>query len=398
MIAFWKFVKGYLVICVTGFSPERFMNLCSNKGILLWNIHKEQDAYYMCLSIGGFYKLRPVVKKTGTKVAIVKRCGLPFFMSKIRKRKIFLLGFVMAFIFWLFTSTYIWEIDITGNFTITEDMIGDYLNDNDIYVGMKKSKLNIESLKKGLRKEFDIITWTSVSLNGTKLTIEIKENEKLFFENNKTDIKTEELSCDLVAQRDGKIVSMIVREGVPKVAIGDEIKKGDILVSGSVPIYQEDGTIRKYIYCNADADIMLEYDLNISEGLSLFYEKKKYTGRQKKEYYLNLYGKNIELLGKSNPFLSYDTVSKENRLKILKDYYFPVKFGSYTYREYYTSEEKYTDDEANKILEDKYKKILSTLTEKGVQIIEKNVKIETNDSKWILKGVLRVCENAGTSQ
>lgn len=398
MIAFLKFLKGYLVICVTGFSPERFMNLCSNKGILLWNIHKEQDAYYMCLSIGGFYKLRPIIKKTGTKVAIVKRCGLPFFMSKMHKRKIFLLGFVMVFIFLFWTSTYIWEIDITGNFSITEDMIMDYINDNDIYVGMKKSKINIESLKEELLKEFDIITWTSVSLNGTKLTIKIKENEKLYFENNKTYLKTGELSCDLVAQRDGKITSMIVRKGVPQVSIGDEIKKGDILVSGSVPVYQEDGSIRKYIYCYADADIMLEYDLNISEGLSLFYEKKKYTGREKKEYYLNLYGNNIELFKKNNPFLSYDTVSKENRLKILKDYYLPVKFSSYTYREYYTSEEKYSDEEANKILKDKYKKILSTLTEKGVQIIGKNVKIETNDSKWILKGVLRICENAGTSK
>ena len=99
MIGFFKYLKGYLCICVTGFSPERFMNLCSNRDIILWNIYKEQDAYYMCISIEGFYKLRPIVKKTGTKVAITKRCGLPFLLSGIWKRKIFLLGFILAALF-----------------------------------------------------------------------------------------------------------------------------------------------------------------------------------------------------------------------------------------------------------------------------------------------------------
>ena len=33
--------------------------------------------------------------------------------------------------------------------------------------------------------------------------------------------------------------------------------------------------------------------------------------------------------------------------------------------------------------------------EKGVQIIEKNVKIETNDWKWVLSGELTVQEKTG---
>ena len=100
MIEFLKFLKGYVCIRVSGFSPERFMNLCGNRNILLWNIRKEEDVYYMCLSIAGFYRLKPIVKKTGTKVAIVKRCGLPFFMPGMWKRKIFILGFLLAAAFW----------------------------------------------------------------------------------------------------------------------------------------------------------------------------------------------------------------------------------------------------------------------------------------------------------
>lgn len=398
MIDFFKYLKGYLCICVTGFSPERFMNLCSNREILLWNICKEQDTYYMCISIGGFYKLRPIVKKTGTKVAIVKRCGLPFFMSEIFKRKIFLLGFIAAIFFLVWTSGYIWEIEISGNFTITGDIITDYLEEKNIRVGTKKNQLDIENLEKDIRKEFYQITWTSVKLEGTKLTVEIKENDKIEFEKNyKFEQNSDELPSDLVAQNDGKIVSMIVRKGVPMVSIGQEVKKGDLLVSGKIPVFSEDGTIRKYNYCEADADIMLEHSLNISETLSALYKKKNYTGREKEKHILNAFGKNIDFFGKKNPFLSYDIVYKEKKLKIMNDFYLPIKWGRYTYREYYVIEGKYTEEEAKKILKEKYKKIILTLTEKGVQIIGKDVKIERNNSEWVLRGVLQVCEKAGIS-
>ena len=41
MVELLKNLKGYLRIKVWGFSPERFINLCGNKDILLWDIVKE---------------------------------------------------------------------------------------------------------------------------------------------------------------------------------------------------------------------------------------------------------------------------------------------------------------------------------------------------------------------
>lgn len=394
MIEFFKYIKGYLCIRVTGFSPERFMNLCSNKGILLWNIHKNADEYYMCLSIDGFWKLRPVARKTGTKVAIVRRCGLPFLMSRMWKRKIFITGFVLAALFWLWTSRYIWEIDINGNFTITDDVIIEYLNNNNVIIGMKKSGLNIENLEKGLRKEFYEITWTSAKLEGTKLYIEIKENDKIDLETEYRNDTKRYTASDLVAAKSGKIVSIVVRNGIPQVKVGQEVEKGDVLVSGMIPVYQEDGTVRKYNYCNADADILLEYTMDINETISLFYEKKNYTGREKKQYYLKIFGHNISLGNKNIPFLSYDYITDEDSLTFLRNYILPISFGTNTYREYYTIDAKYSKEEAKKVLNDKYRKLLLSLTEKGVQIIGKDVKIETNDSKWGLTGTLTVVEES----
>lgn len=41
MLGILQFLKGYVRMKIWGVSPERFLNLCSNKNLLLWDICKE---------------------------------------------------------------------------------------------------------------------------------------------------------------------------------------------------------------------------------------------------------------------------------------------------------------------------------------------------------------------
>ena len=179
MIELLKYLRGYLRIRVWGFSPERFMNLCSNKGILIWNIVREGDVYYMNINLRGFWALRPIVRKTGTRVAVLERYGLPFFLPRLLKRKVFVMGLLMAAAFWIWSSLYIWNIEISGNYQITDDVFQSFLKENQVTVGMKKRDLDIEELEKEIRRQFSQITWASARLSGTKLLIDIKENDAI---------------------------------------------------------------------------------------------------------------------------------------------------------------------------------------------------------------------------
>ena len=116
MLELLKYIRGYLRIRVSGFSPERFMNLCGNKGILLWNIVREGDVYYMNINLKGFWSLKPIVKKSGTRVAILEKYGLPFFIPRLFKRKVFVGGMFLAVAFWIWSSFYIWDIEMEGNY------------------------------------------------------------------------------------------------------------------------------------------------------------------------------------------------------------------------------------------------------------------------------------------
>ena len=50
------YLRGYLKIRVTGYSPERFLNLCKNKKINIWGLEAKHNAYDMYISISGFRK------------------------------------------------------------------------------------------------------------------------------------------------------------------------------------------------------------------------------------------------------------------------------------------------------------------------------------------------------
>ena len=112
MIQVIRYIKGYLLIKVSGFSPERFMNLCSHHNIFLWDVENHGDYYLMKISLKGFYRLKGITRKTGTRVVITKRYGLPFLSVRIWKRRIFLFGLLGSLIFWIWMSGFIWAVEI----------------------------------------------------------------------------------------------------------------------------------------------------------------------------------------------------------------------------------------------------------------------------------------------
>lgn len=392
MIAFLKFLRGYLRIKVWGFSPERFLNLCSNKGILLWDIEGRGDFYEMCISLKNFYRLRPVVKKTGTRVVILQRYGLPFFVPDLLKRKIFIAGLILTVAFWIWSSHFIWDIDLVGNYQITEDIFDSFLKEESVYIGMPKNRLDIGLLEKQIRRQFSQITWTSVKLTGTRLEISIKENDAPIIKEE----RKESSGRDLKSEYGGTIISMIVRNGVPMAKIGDTVEAGQLLVDGKVPVYNEDGTIREYQYVDADADIILEHTITERETLDSWYIKKEYTGRSKKKYYLHIGNKQWKL-PENRPFFTYDTIIKESRPLILEKLSIPVYGVVCTHREYQNVEYDYSRKEAEELLSKKINAFLATLEEKGVQIMKKNVKIDNESNMWVVCGEFVVQEPVGKS-
>lgn len=170
-------------------------------------------------------------------------------------------------------SGYLWRIRITGNMYYSSKEIIDYINSMDIHYGMKTGRIACDDIEAGLRQNFERITWVSADVNGSRLRINIKEENGGRTDDNDTS------ESDICAAEDGCIVSIITRSGTPIVKAGDEVKKGDVLVMSKVESFNESGECFGVRYVRADADIITETSINYSDGVLREHKLKEYTGR-----------------------------------------------------------------------------------------------------------------------
>ena len=130
-----KYIGGYLEVVLSGYAPERFLNLCGNHNILIWNLRKEEDVYHFFISIRAFWSIRPFVSKTGCRIRILRKIGFPFWMNRYRKRKCFLMGVILAAGLVWFLSRFIWNVEVDGNSSVTTETVLTFLDEEDCGYG-----------------------------------------------------------------------------------------------------------------------------------------------------------------------------------------------------------------------------------------------------------------------
>lgn len=378
--------QNLIEVVITGEKTERFFNLCSHHGIILYDIILSEENCRFKLQAKDFFNLKPLVKKSGIKIKIIQKQGPIFWFKKQTKRKLFFTApFLGLLLLWI-ASHFLWNIQIDGNYSITNDILKDFLKSQGVYYGMPLSEIPIAKLKTSLRNQYEEVTWVSIYLKGTSLQILLKENDGEI-------IKKEEpqnYGENLVASFDGIVESVLIRQGTLMVKKGDSVKKGDVLISGKVEIPAEDGSLQEVRYCRADGDICLTCEYPVYESLNKTYQEKVYTGREKKKIMVCTNKKNYLLPFAGIPYSSYDTLTEDIENRFTDFFSSLLKIKKITVRDYHIYEKMYTTKEVSDILNKKLYKIIETLQEKGVQIIEKNVKINTTGARGYLTGTLKI--------
>ena len=384
---------GYVRVRLTGRSPERFFNLCRSSKILLWNIACEKEEYRFFLLLPDFYRIRPFARKAGVRVRIQEKLGLPFFLYRNRKRKLFAVGAASFFLLLFVLSHFIWNISFSGNLLFTDDMLTGQLREIGVCYGMPKRGVDCDRIEEELRSRCPRIVWVSAHVSGTRLQIRIRENETA----DGIPLR-EESPRNLVAETAGTVVSILVRAGKAVVQPGDEVEKGQILVEGMLPVTNDSGEVERTLFVRADADIRLRTTKIYREWVPHFQTVRSYTGKKQRGFRLRAGAVDIlampPLAGKRN----WDLTGVSRQIVLFGDFFLPVWTEAITAREYEKVERKRTKTELNDLTKAVHERKLQKLTEKGVQIIENDVKILDNSNGWIICGSMTVEEEAGTGQ
>ncbi|MDE7436265.1 MAG: sporulation protein YqfD [Lachnospiraceae bacterium] len=396
MLSLLKFLGGYLLVELTGYAPERFLNLCSNHDILIWDLSKAEDGYRFRVSVRAFYSLKPYLTKTGTRIRIVERSGLPFWMHRYRKRKFFFAGAFLAVALLFFLSCFIWNVDIAGNSAVTDDMILAFLEEEACGSGQWKSRIDCEQLESDLRKEFPNIIWASVRISGTKMTIDIKEN--LIPNRQEEPAEVTYTASDLIADKSGVVDTIVTRSGTPLVKEGDTVEAGTVLVSGRIDISNDSGDVIGYQYCNADADIMLRTDYAYEDEIAIEHQVQSRTGAVQKRYSFALFGRHFDLSFGEIPYEHYEKTTQYRQFCFTDTFYLPIYWYTDTYAEYEIVSQKYTKEELRALSTEKLNIYLKHLEEKDIQILEKNVMIEADNKFCRTAGTITVLEKVQSRQ
>jgi len=341
MLFIYRFIFGFLKLRFTGDFTEQIINSATKEGISLWGLRYNKRAITGYVSIKNFKKLRIIRRKTGVKIEILDKRGLPFIINRYKNRFGLLVGTVLFFLVIEFLSSFIWGIEVYGNSIVDTKKILKDCNSIGISEGVKIANINPKNYAQRLLLKSNGLAWASLNIEGCIVNVNVTEIK------NQPD-KQSELPSNLVSTDEGIIKLIDVTSGNVLVSVGQAVKKGEVLVSG---IYEKmsstvfvpsrgsiDATVYKTLSLNGDfdrVDTINTQQTKTRRSIKIFNFKiplyiDKLNGEYIKESEINrisIYGKKLPIYihndkynftYKKNSTLSEEELKVELREKIKK--------------------------------------------------------------------------------
>ena len=377
----FHFVKGYVIIELTGFNIERFLYICAKNEIKLFRIGKRKgNSLVLCMGIKDYKKIKSARVMTDTKVRIKKRCGLPFFIKRIKKRSAFWVLSLLFVALMFFSSNFIWTIEISGDNAQISQQIANALDIAGVKIGVyKPSLLDGEQIKSIILNNTDNVVWAWMYVKGTKAEVKYKEGIQapVLIDKSKP--------CDIVSKKDALIKSVLEKNGRARVFAGDTVLKGDLLIAGTID--SADSEIVKTVHSIGEIRAYTWYEK--SGEYKLYKNVARKTGNKKSFKTVKLFSKCFDLFASEDVgYSDYVIDERLSELKFGEDNYFGIGIYNKTYYETKTHKIEIPYEEAVKEgINDLEMRISKQLLPKS-ELVEKKVTHEKIDDETVKVSIM----------
>ena len=257
-------------------------------------------------TIKGFRKMRLQVRKCGCRVRLGKKRGTPFFLNRYKKRKIFVVGFVLFFVLIRIAGMFVWNINIIGNESIPSRDILIALETIGIKKWVLKDKLQVRELANMFMTKRDDISWVGIDVDGINVNVEIVEKPKI------PDRVAKDIPCDIISSKPALIVEMDTYQGKPMVSVGDIVDGGTVLVAGVMEMTQFPEKT-EYVHALASIKGKVWYERSRALKLSSLRDNKELE-----KFAYNLAYQNIkEIMASDAEILNISKDIKYNKEKVI---------------------------------------------------------------------------------
>ena len=384
----FSYILGFLKISVKGYYIERFINICKNNKITIWNL-KRKDSIELNLNvrIKEFKEICKIAKKTGCKIKIKNKKGIPFLLHKYKKRKIFFILLILLVLIIGLSSCFVWNVEIKEENGYELENIREDIEKAGLKVGIFKGKINTKEIINKIRLERKDVAWMGIELKGTNAIVKLVKSDE------KPDIINEDEYCNIISDKEGIITKISVQNGTANVKVGDTVKKGDILVNGWM---EGKFTGIRYVHSLAEIEAKVWY----TESIKIPYKvtETRYTGNEEDKYGIKFNNFQINFTKKYSKFKIYDTIETENKIKLFSDFYLPISIVKTIYKEQEKIEKTYSVEEAKNIGIKQLEEKLDEKIENKNNIVNKNINTYEQADGVLVYVTYEVLENIGTNE
>ena len=391
---FFNFLKGYVIIEITGQNPERFINICLRRGIDVRGVKRRGNALVTRVWADDFKRLRAIRQKTRVRIRILKKRGVRYFIKRYKKRVVFVICAILTAVAVHESAAHIWAVEINGVKDADITVIADLLAENGIYPGAdKRDLMPTGDIKNDVISRYPEISWLWVYMEGSKARVEVFERRT------PPRMVDKDTPCDIVSTAEGVVKQVIVKSGNPTVSAGDAVTFGDKLISGRVRAFQE-GEEERYLYVHSLGTVTA-YTIRTAECEAPLYDEiREPTGRKKRYITLEIFGKAYNLFReKTADYADYDVKTDCYELNLPMFGYTGLSMTVEKHIEVTPVRQPVSEElaaqRAQDALEEEIAKTLTPLAQKTDERLEYEA---VNDDMIRVKCTMSFIENIGTEE
>ncbi len=336
-------IRGIITFEAVAPEPETFVNMVKDSPVSVTNMRTAHGKIYGDVYRTDFDEVKKTAEKLGVQLCISSKRGSVFTIRKYSRRVGMLIGLALAFAMVAYLSNVVMIVEVYGNETLSDKQIVSLLEDQGIRIGAFIPFIDLREAERRVTSSSDNIAWIGLRSKGCKIQAEISEVSA------SPDIIPTSVPCNIVSSRDAQIVEINnVHMGMLVRMLHDGVKKGDLLISGTV----EDGKGGVY-YAHSMGEVIGRYTDKVVFRQPFEDERFDYGEKivRKKLYF---FGLKIPLYIGRNNFGNYE-YDEETSYAKLWNIQFPVGTVTSEYKTYDIDNVTYSSEQARTMLEEKIK-------------------------------------------
>ena len=286
-----KLLRGSVCVRAKSAYPERMLNLCSARGIEFWDVRWIDDtALSFCVARGDLRALRRAAEGCGAEVSIERTAGTPFFFARLRRRHALFTGGILCAALLLVNSLFIWDFEVTGNETVPTETILHALREHGVHRGTFIYSFRSQDICNRVLPELKDLCWVAVNVRGCKAYVQVRERVRARERVNESE------PTNVIAAKPGLITKVRALDGEKRVLPGTSVQQGQLLIAGVVDTggTEKPSVTTRFLAGKGEVWARTWYDLTVRVPLT--YEKKVYTGKEKRSHTL-IWGENRLKIG-----------------------------------------------------------------------------------------------------